>query len=150
MDFYTIPPKNSSLAHITQLRTSAGHYLVSQSSIFEGLRKDDAENGQGSAEQHLIDMLCASGFHPADRWAKRYLEPQKACVTSIALALLQPSDSSTAMSTSQKLLLFWRKPARKCWWDATEPKSLEGVDGSVSGIKIWARRVWTLELSIIG
>lgn len=52
------------------------------------------------------------------------------------------------MSTAQKLLLFWRKPARKCWWD--------GVDVDVAGlgepphyVKLWARRVWTLELSLV-
>jgi hypothetical protein len=24
------------------------------------------------------------------------------------------------MATAQKLLLFWRKPAHKCWWDGIE------------------------------
>lgn len=150
LDFYIIPPRGSSPQHISNLRLAAGHHLVSNASIFDGLRKQDTPNGQGSAEQHLIDMLCASGFDVHDEWARRYIEPQRACVTSLALALLRPRESSSAMGTSQKLLLFWRKPARKCWWDAMLPTTLQGSDGAVSGIKIWARRVWTLELSIIG
>lgn len=71
------------------------------------------------------------------------------------------------MATAQKLLLFWRKPAvrsfrfrleehiidsfnlqRKCWWDGVE------VDLADTGkpsqlVKLWARRVWTLELSLV-
>mmetsp|Transcript_840 Transcript_840/g.943 ORF Transcript_840/g.943 Transcript_840/m.943 type:complete len:352 (+) Transcript_840:151-1206(+) len=56
-------------------------------------------------------------------------------------------------SNQTKLLLFWRKPARKCWW------SNETIDVDVSNIlpnqkimtvKAHIRRVWTLELSVIG
>lgn len=44
---------------------------------------------------------------------------------------------------AQKLLLFWRKPARRCWWEGIELNDVEGVDGPV---KVWIRRVWTLEM----
>lgn len=47
------------------------------------------------------------------------------------------------LATAQKLLLFWRKPARKCWWDATDLLVNDVV------VKVWARRVWTLETSLI-
>ncbi|KAI5970789.1 hypothetical protein CANMA_000208 [Candida margitis] len=56
-----------------------------------------------------------------------------------------------------KLLLFWRKPARKCWWshgwitiniDVADIKELEDSDAKLS-VKVHVRRVWTLELSII-
>ena len=73
------------------------------------------------------------------------------------------------LATAQKLLLFWRKPAvsssavivaiavvliqerdyqRKCWWDATELMVDEGTPRAKE-IKVWARRVWTLELSLV-
>ncbi|EGW30101.1 uncharacterized protein SPAPADRAFT_52931 [Spathaspora passalidarum NRRL Y-27907] len=63
-------------------------------------------------------------------------------------------------SNQTKLLLFWRKPARKCWWshsiidvDVDAPalfdKSLIGPDGKIK-VKVHIRRVWTLELSVIG
>ena len=44
---------------------------------------------------------------------------------------------------AQKLLLFWRKPARRCWWEGVELDDVEGVEGKV---KVWIRRVWTLEM----
>lgn len=54
-----------------------------------------------------------------------------------------------------KLLLFWRKPARKCWWSnqelmiSTAGLSLEKLGKEVK-VGIHVRRVWTLELSVIG
>lgn len=60
----------------------------------------------------------------------------------------KPAESHT------KLLLFWRKPARKCWW-SNEELSLE-FDNLYDNqknpvtIKVHIRRVWTLELSVIG
>lgn len=44
---------------------------------------------------------------------------------------------------AQKLLLFWRKPARRCWWEGVELDDVEGVPGK---LKVWIRRVWTLEM----
>jgi hypothetical protein len=44
---------------------------------------------------------------------------------------------------AQKLLLFWRKPARRCWWEGVDIDNVEGVEGK---LKIWIRRVWTLEM----
>ena len=44
---------------------------------------------------------------------------------------------------AQKLLLFWRKPARRCWWEGVELQDIEGVPGT---LKVWIRRVWTLEM----
>jgi ATP-binding cassette subfamily F protein 3 len=44
---------------------------------------------------------------------------------------------------AQKLLLFWRKPARRCWWEGVELQNVEGVEGP---LKVWIRRVWTLEM----
>ena len=37
---------------------------------------------------------------------------------------------------------------RKCWWDGVEVDLAE--DGQVpQPVKLWARRVWTLELSLV-
>jgi G patch domain-containing protein 1 len=54
---------------------------------------------------------------------------------------------SAAVGMAQKLLLFWRKPARRCWWEGVELENVDGVDGK---LKVWIRRVWTLEMSVIG
>lgn len=92
------------------------------------------------------------------------------------------------LNTAQKLLLFWRKPARKCWWDGVDvvlplkegetastttatmttesaTATVEAVSASGGGMtlaelellktgkgrrtRVWARRVWTLELSLV-
>lgn len=53
------------------------------------------------------------------------------------------------MATAQKLLLFWRKPARKCWWDGLEIDLTANPKDEPELIKLWARRVWTLELSLV-
>ncbi|RCK65507.1 Growth regulation protein [Candida viswanathii] len=61
-------------------------------------------------------------------------------------------------NTQTKLLLFWRKPARKCWWshgwvnievDAPDLFDLETGHDKMT-VKVHIRRVWTLELSVIG
>ncbi|KAF8752906.1 phosphatase activator [Rhizoctonia solani] len=112
------------------------------------------------AEQHLIDMLCMSGFNRDDAWGYRALEPSRCCISSIALVLLKtginhPADGSPVtvdqqqMATAQKLLLFWRKPARKCWWDGAEAVLPPSKTSPSHIVKLWARRVWTLELSLI-
>ena len=69
---------------------------------------------------------------------------------SIALARLRTDakgapggDNSNAVGMAQKLLLFWRKPARRCWWEGVDLTAVEGVEGT---LKVWVRRVWTLEM----
>lgn len=64
-----------------------------------------------------------SGFNREDEWGYRALEPMRCCISSIALVLLKtgithhPNGEKpvevdyTQMTTAQKLLLFWRKPA---------------------------------------
>lgn len=89
-----------------------------------------------------------SGFNHDDRWGHRGGEPNKAVICSIALARLRTDIkgndlNSNAVGMAQKLLLFWRKPARRCWWEGVELDDVEGVEGK---LKVWIRRVWTLEM----
>ncbi|KAL1412425.1 hypothetical protein Q8F55_000170 [Vanrija albida] len=148
------------------LKRAAGEALASKRQIFTALQRNvNKENNM--AEQHLIDMLCMSGFNRDDEWGFRACEPTRNVISSMALVLLKtgiihpgtpgaPADITTPiiddkqMGTAQKLLLFWRKPARKCWWDGVEvevPKS--STSKETMPVKVWARRVWTLELSLI-
>ena len=83
-----------------------------------------------------------------DRWGHRAGEPNKAVVCSLALARLRTDVkandlNSNAVGMAQKLLLFWRKPARRCWWEGVELENVEGVEGK---LKVWIRRFWTLEM----
>jgi hypothetical protein len=92
-----------------------------------------------------------SGFNHNDGWGHRAGEPNKAVICSLALARLRTDirgdAGGAAVGMAQKLLLFWRKPARRCWWEGVELHDVEGVQGP---LKVWIRRVWTLEMSVIG
>jgi G patch domain-containing protein 1 len=170
LDFYAIPPKQDiSQAEMLEVKRAAAVALRKQDGIFSGLKRS---NEPGTTEQHLIEMLTAgfvppqplarrqplltksdSGFNLNDKWGHRANEPNKAVICSLALAKLR-SDirandiGNSAVGMAQKLLLFWRKPARRCWWEGVELDNVEGVEGGK--LKVWIRRVWTLEMSVIG
>lgn len=150
LDFYAIPPKSDiSQPDMIEVKRAAARALLKQDGIFSGLKRSDEP---GTTEAHLIEMLTAGGFNHDDQWGHRAGEPNKAVICSLALARLR-SDirgnemGSNAVGMAQKLLLFWRKPARRCWWEGIELDNVEGVEGK---LKVWIRRVWTLEMSVIG
>jgi hypothetical protein len=204
MDTLDIPANTVTTPSILLLKQQCGSALLDRRQIFTALQRNvNKENNL--AEQHLIDMLCMSGFNREDTWGFRALEPNRCCITSIALVLLKtgitfpdesPDNEAKAstppkeseidvdqqqLNTAQKLLLFWRKPARKCWWDGvdvvlpigkneevkdqdvhsnTDPVALTSGgmtaneeqllrSGRGRKIRVWARRVWTLELSLV-
>ncbi|KAL8906870.1 MAG: hypothetical protein Q9171_006085 [Xanthocarpia ochracea] len=151
LDFYAIPPKAEiDQSEMIEVKRAAGRALLKQDGIFSGLRKSEEA---GTTEQHLIEMLTAGGFYNDDRWGHRASEPNKAVICSLALARLRTDikgndlANSNAVGMAQKLLLFWRKPARRCWWEGVELENVDGIEGK---LKVWIRRVWTLEMSVIG
>ncbi|KAF3049845.1 hypothetical protein E8E11_008179 [Didymella keratinophila] len=151
LDFYVIPPhRDIAQPEMIEVKRAAGEALLRQEGIFSGLRKSEEP---GTTEQHLIEMLTAGGFNHDDHWGHRAGEPNKAVICSIALARLRTDikgndlANSNAVGMAQKLLLFWRKPARRCWWEGVELDNVRGVEGK---LKVWIRRVWTLEMSVIG
>jgi hypothetical protein len=264
LDYYCMPPgPDVTREEMLAIKRECGRLLVERNQIFTGLQQGDKS---GSAEQHLIEMLCSSGFSIDETWGFRALEPNKTVVSSLALVRLKPSAEETAqpqrdlsqvpenssiitetpaetvttldgveadpinkdpeadegttvkiqpvemgskytiasdtnnanvhdvtatlsdttiltdeslnsaqptpqepsqqqqqegeeneinipaqspeadLARSHKLLLFWRKPARKCWWDSVSFDKVPNVDGPV---KVHVRSVWTLELSVI-
>ncbi|KAG5978983.1 hypothetical protein E4U55_005682 [Claviceps digitariae] len=150
LDFYVIPPRaDISQTEMIAIKRAAAHALQKQGGIFSGLKRSDEP---GTTEAHLIEMLTAGGFNHDDTWGHRAGEPNKAVICSLALARLRSDIKGNDMGTSavgmaQKLLLFWRKPARRCWWEGIDLDNVDGVDGK---LKVWIRRVWTLEMSVIG
>ncbi|PWN94838.1 hypothetical protein FA09DRAFT_323253 [Tilletiopsis washingtonensis] len=197
LEFFAIPPRKArageakgdeekSALELRALKARCGEALISRRSIFTALQRNVSKENN-MAEQHLIDMLCMSGFERDDSWGFRAVEPSRCCITSIALVLLKTGISvkddggeiaidQQQLATAQKLLLFWRKPARKCWWDGVDvvlpvtspaaaasppspPAALLSTlpaaeaellkDGKGEVVRVWARRVWTLELSLI-
>ncbi|GBC17789.2 phosphatase activator [Rhizophagus irregularis DAOM 181602=DAOM 197198] len=163
LDYFTIPPKQNkkdilantssspvgntsealemteveSAINIHELKTECGTILLDQKKIFTALQRNvNKENNV--AEQHLIDMLCVSGFSRDDEWGYRNIEPHKTSIVSIALVMLKTTGQSNQMATAQKLLLFWRKPARKCWWDGLEVSV--GVSNILSTLTIYTQK----------
>lgn len=277
LEFFTIPPRSmaksatmpdvppnmppNATPAFTQLKDACGNALLMRRQIFTALQRNvNKENNM--AEQHLIDMLCMSGFEPNDQWGYRAREPARCAITSTALVLLktgvtQPGElldgrapnapplqrpigvhragvnmdtgipvnltpspdelgewvddgqggslcvNQQQLSTTQKLLLFWRKPAvciyecvgslkcqmlehtctdaiflssqRKCWWDGIDivvpqrtmhsepptplpphvlgtlsPQERSWLDQGIGQcVRVWVRRVWTLEVSLV-
>ncbi|KAG0679859.1 hypothetical protein C6P40_001072 [Pichia californica] len=212
LDYYCIPPvKNLSVENMRHIKYLVGHKLLENQNIFEGLGFVAGKQLR-PAEQHLMDMLCSSGFSTDGEWGHRSLEPGKTVIFSLTLARLNngsslhitpsdspqlaPSSSNVSLSSEKeergrhkekkksrlstlaqslsragskvrqkanpnntKLLLFWRKPARKCWWTDNVVTvdigdiGIKDSNGEIitnTKIKVHIRRVWTLELSIIG
>ncbi|KAH3683010.1 hypothetical protein WICPIJ_006014 [Wickerhamomyces pijperi] len=214
LDYYVIPPhKGLSPQNIRAIKAAAGSYLVSRTNVFEGLGYGKKKR-LGPAEEHLLEMLCSSGFEIESNWGHRTTEPNKTVLTSLALVDLknpepptptpeEDTQSSNSLApvasnasgkqvrksrlatlastaarsasrsvsrnrsqtrnekkqsagTSSKLLLFWRKPARKCWWsDDIVTLKVPGIMGPTGlletiEVSLHIRRVWTLELSVIG
>ena len=152
LEYFAIPPKGSTAGtdkdgtpndELNDLKRECGQRLLEKRNIFTALQRNvNKENNM--AEQHLIDMLCVryalnlqlipfqlilifcSGFDREDTWGFRAVEPNRCCISSIALVHLKtgithdsPTEANasgvlvdqTQMTTAQKLLLFWRKPA---------------------------------------
>lgn len=166
LDFYTMPPSATiGREEMLEVKRAVARALERQNGIFSGLKRSDEP---GTTEAHLIEMLTAGyvsrlsgregrltmyrGFNHDDNWGHRAGEPHKAVICSLALARLRSEIrgndmGSNAVGMAQKLLLFWRKPARRCWWEGIDLEDVEGVEGT---IRVWIRRVWTLEMSVIG
>ncbi|KAI8070835.1 hypothetical protein BC940DRAFT_223182, partial [Gongronella butleri] len=142
LEYFCVPAKKMTPADMASLKLHCGQFLRQNDEIFAALQKSIARENN-LAEQHLIDMLCDAGFSRDDRWGHRALEPTRACIVSMGLVLLKTTGPDNHMATAQKLLLFWRKPARKCWWDGNSEK-INGIN-----VRLWARRTWTLELALV-
>lgn len=282
LDYYCVPQQKLAYApdasqemknelldnFMAETKLAAGSHLSAQTSVFQGLHSSNrlkrpqndssgtnATQKLGPAEQHLMDMLCSSGFNESSEWGNRAQEPGKTVISSLSLCRLAnettqefrdkvddakrkheeeaknahrnselgtqnpltPLGSRSSPSPAQqdkrksrlssladnvrsrsasrhrsssrqrieqaptlyelvprpdinaKLLLFWKKPARKCWWgeqDTVLDLKLYGKIDAETGallllpsgpivtvkvpVKLHVRRVWTLELSIVG
>ncbi|KAI9322639.1 hypothetical protein BX666DRAFT_1813708, partial [Dichotomocladium elegans] len=129
---------------VDAFKLACGQTLKKHDSIFDSLQRNNISHDSSSmAEQHLIDLLCDAGFGREDRWGYREMEPRRTCIISMALTLLKTMGADNHMAIAQKLLMFWRRPARRCWWDRT----FADVQGQ--SVRLWARKTWTLELTLV-
>ncbi|KAF7725132.1 hypothetical protein EC973_000384 [Apophysomyces ossiformis] len=144
LDYFVLPQQQEQAKAygIHRLKYAAGLHLQKYDLVFDALLRNINKEGN-EAEQHLVDMLCDAGFSREDRWPYRALEPKRACIGSLSLINIKTVGANNRMGTAQKLMLFWKKPARKCWWD-NALLDLEGIQ-----VRLWARRTWTLELALV-
>ncbi|KAI9029970.1 hypothetical protein CLU79DRAFT_695486 [Phycomyces nitens] len=147
LEYFVLPRNKSDLlirtADMTifkQLKQTAGHLIEADDLVFHSMLQN-VEKGNNTVERQLIDMLCDCGFSRLDRWFYRSLESKKTFITSVSLVKLKVGEKGNSIDSAKKLMLFWKKPARKCWWDSSLTK-LNSIQ-----VRLWIRRTWTLELS---
>ncbi|KAK9470472.1 uncharacterized protein V1510DRAFT_423012 [Dipodascopsis tothii] len=144
LDYYIIPPPTMPYPEVQRLKKAVGRRLLQQNEIFKSLKISQQQAGENaadepstvSAERHLVEMLCSSGFQASDTWGFRERELNKTVISSLALVRLLATDETDAKddkvpqmnAMAQKLLIFWRKPARKCWWDQLVVDGLDQPD----------------------
>ncbi|KAJ1819803.1 hypothetical protein LPJ56_003265 [Coemansia sp. RSA 2599] len=176
LDYFVVPCSGRTKGNISEVpgftmemaKTRCGELLVEDDSVFEPLERtmqrnlekwrskmstegssDEAQALQSASviEQQLIDMLCLAGFPRDARWGCRRVEPSKTSVTSLLTVPLDESSDQSRMIAAQKLLLFYKKPARKCWWEGEDVNA--GDNEHKIDLKLWCRRTWTLELVLV-
>ncbi|KAJ2388498.1 hypothetical protein GGI05_003771 [Coemansia sp. RSA 2603] len=176
LDYFVVPCSGRTAGDVSDVpgftldmaKTRCGELLVEDDSVFEPLERtmqrnldkwrskmstegasDEAHALQSASliEQQLIDMLCLAGFPRDARWGCRRVEPSKTAVTSLLTVPLDESADQSRMIAAQKLLLFYKKPARKCWWEGEDVNA--GDNDNKIDLKLWCRRTWTLELVLI-
>ncbi|KAJ1732921.1 hypothetical protein LPJ61_001816 [Coemansia biformis] len=176
LDYFVVPLSGRTRGDISVVpeftldmaKTRCGELLIEDDSVFEPLERtmqrnlekwrtkvnaegvsDEAQALQSASiiEQQLIDMLCLAGFPRDARWGCRRVEPSKTSVTSLLTVPLDESADQSRMVAAQKLLLFYKKPARKCWWEGEDVNA--GNSEHKIDLKLWCRRTWTLELVLV-
>ncbi|KAJ1824739.1 hypothetical protein LPJ60_000493 [Coemansia sp. RSA 2675] len=176
LDYFVVPSSGRTRGDVSEVpgftldmaKTRCGELLVEDDSVFEPLERtmqrnqekwkskvnsegasDEAQALQSASviEQQLIDMLCLAGFPRDARWGCRRVEPSKTSVTSLLTVPLDESADQSRIIAAQKLLLFYKKPARKCWWEGEDVNA--GDNEHKIDLKLWCRRTWTLELVLI-
>lgn len=101
LDFYPLPPSRSiTRKEMNKIKIQCGHLLVKHNRVLDSLRKS---NEPGTPEQHLIEMLCSTGFSMDETWGYRQMEPNKTVISSLALVRLRTDNNSKTQKPSANL-----------------------------------------------
>lgn len=148
---------------MAQIKIAAGSYLTNETSIFQGLfssnrlkyqnnnnnnkptnnsnksnNNNNNNNGVpklGPAEQHLMDMLCSSGFNKKSQWGNRTQEPGKTVISSLSLCRLENESTVTFRTKLNDAILNWenQQKSRKNNADTISPtRSLMNLKTTLS------------------
>lgn len=143
LDYFVIGDPKLALNLLAELKEEIGDYITLEEPnrrVFNALRN---KNTLDSPEYHLMQMLVLVGLTPDLQWqfrARKYRAAQALSLQITKVKLPENNQMLEHIYSLQKLLLFWRKPAKKCWWDKL----------FINGVTVHVRRIWTLELSILG
>lgn len=152
LDYYCVPQSHFTfdsdessddlLYHVmAQVKAAAGSYLASKTSIFQGLyssnrlkkQKDSKKNPNskertlGPAEQHLMDMLCSSGFAKDSRWENRSQEPGKTVISSLSLCRIANETTEQFRQKLQAARTKWEQEVK-----AAQENTITPVESTVS------------------
>ena len=154
LEYYVVRDPRQSTEDDIEVKELVGEAMqngADERFLFNGLKNAQVLD---SPEYHLMQMLVLSGIDPKKKWHYRKRIEYSSHLLSLQMSLVKLPESPQMLEviySLQKLLLFWRKPAKKCWWDRFEmtvgPTKHKSEPEKV---RVHVRRVWTLELSIIG
>lgn len=130
---------------MAQVKIAAGSYLTSKTSIFQGLYSSNRLKYQntvhrdksgsslnnshhhkkrlGPAEQHLMDMLCTSGFHKNSTWGNRTQETGKTVISSLSLCRLENESTDGFRKKYKQAKLKWERERK-----GLLPRAQSGID----------------------
>lgn len=144
---------------MAQIKIAAGSYLTNETSIFQGLfssnrlkyqnnsnnktithnKSKTANNSNepklGPAEQHLMDMLCSSGFDKKSQWGNRTQEPGKTVISSLSLCRLENESTETFINKLNDAISNWesQQKSKRNSTDTISPtRSLMNLKTSLS------------------
>lgn len=101
LDFYPLPPSRTiTKKEMNRIKIQCGNLLVKHNRVLDSLRKS---NEPGTPEQHLIEMLCSTGFSMDETWGYRQMEPNKTVISSLALVRLRTDNNSKTQKPSINL-----------------------------------------------
>lgn len=147
-DFQFDSPETSDdlLYHVmAQVKAAAGSYLTSKTSIFQGLYSSNRlkkqkevkeqrkthntasidrkpnEKTLGAAEQHLMDMLCSSGFQKVSKWGNRAQESGKTVISSLSLCRIANESTEEFRGQFQKARAKWEHDVKLSQENAITP-----------------------------
>lgn len=135
IDPETARENNNDLLHhfMAQVKIAAGYYLANKTSVFQGLFSSNRLRYQnstalgpvasgdldklsskmlGPAEQHLMDMLCSSGFSTKSRWGNRTQEAGKTVISSLSLCRLANESTEQFRQVYEQAKTRWEDQHR--------------------------------------
>ncbi|OMJ30014.1 WHI2-like protein [Smittium culicis] len=121
---------------------SASHNYSQSSANFS-----ESELQLNPVEVQLIQMLYSSGFSSNSKWGCRTLDSKSTSIVSLSMVIMGQFDEDSQELQNKQIYGFYKKPAIKCWWNSVQFNP--GIGNYNTGLVIWCRRVWTLELVLV-